>query len=370
MNTDFLTYGIKVCDDMIKRFPNGIISPNAGMFTYHHGVFLAGMEKISRFVNKEKYEAYIKLWVDGVITEDGTIPEIGNAWCSLESLDFRQPGILLFNIYKNTGEEKYAKVIRYLVESLKEFPVTEKGSFWHAVYCPNEVWLDGLYMASPIMAMYAKEFNKPEFFDMATNQILTMYTTMKDKIGLLRHGYDCTKQAQWADAETGYSQEVWGRAIGWFVVAIAEILEYLPKDHKDYSKVAMVERDILVAVCKYQHESGRWYQVIDKIDDKRNWLENSATCLITAALAKAIGMGIMPQEYIENVKRGMEGVLNTIYMEDDQIILPEICAGTCIDSGNLEHYYNRPTVENDMHGTGAFLIMIGEVARIIRGYDM
>lgn len=366
MRENFLEYGIKMCDNVMEKFPDGVISPNAHAFTYHQGVLLSGMEKMSRLVNKEKYENYIKLWVDDIITEDGTIPGTGKGWCSLESLDFRQPGILLFNLYKKTGDKRYAKVIRYLTESLKEFPVTEKGSFWHAVYCPNEVWLDGLYMASPIMAMYAAEFDKPEFFDMASNQIITMYETMKDERGLLHHGYDCTGQAEWADPVTGYSQEVWGRAIGWFVVAIAEILEYIPKEHKDYQQLVRIEQDILAVVCKYQHESGRWFQVIDKVDDERNWLENSASSLITTALAKCLRMGILPEKYVENMEKGVEGVLNTVRLENGQVILPQICVGTCIESGTLEHYYNRPTTENDMHGTGTFLMMLAEAGRFYK----
>lgn len=222
-------------------------------------------------------------------------------------------------------------------------------------------------MASPIMAMYAAEFDKPEFFDMAARQILTMYETMKDERGLLHHGYDCTGKAEWADAVTGYSQEVWGRAIGWFVVAIAEILEYLPKEHKDYATIVKVEQDILSVVCKYQYDSGRWFQVLDKVDDSRNWLENSATCLITMALAKAVRMGILPNSYVAHIEKGVDGVLDTVKEVDGKLVLPEICTGTCIESGTMEHYYNRPKIENDMHGTGTFLMMLAEVGRLKKG---
>lgn len=366
MRENFLEYGIRLCNEVIERFPDGVISPNPGAFTYHHGVLLSGMEKMSDLVNQETYEAYIKSWVDGVVAADGTIAGSSHGWCSLESLDYRQPGILLFRIYKKTKEERYAKAIRYLVESLEEYPVTEHGSFWHAAYCPNEVWLDGLYMASPIMAMYAKEFEKPKFYDLVAKQILTMYDTMKDERGLLHHGYDCTRQAEWADAVTGYSQEVWGRAIGWFVVAIAEILEYLPKEHKDYQRIVKVEQDILEVICRYQHESGRWFQVLDKVDDACNWLENSASCLITAALAKCIRLGILSDTYMERVENGVEGVLSTVIFKEGKVILPEICIGTCIESGTLEHYYNRPTTENDMHGTGTFLMMLAETGKLLK----
>ena len=365
MKNDVLEYGFTLCDNVIEKFPDGVISPNKTLFTYHHGVLLSGMEKMSRLKNREKYQDYIQLWVDNMLSEDGIKSDMGKGWCSLESLDFRQPGILLFGLYKKTGDEKYARVIRYLTESLKEFPVTEKGSFWHAVYNPNEVWLDGLYMASPLMAMYAKEFDRPEFFDMAVKQVVTMYETMKDERGLLPHGYDCTKEAAWADPETGYSQEVWGRAIGWFVVATAEILDYLPREHAGYERLVNIERDILAVVCRYQHESGRWFQVLDRVEDERNWLENSASCLIVAAIAKCIRMGILPENYVANVKRGLVGVLDTVRVDDGVVILPEICVGTCIDSGTAEHYFSRATTANDMHGTGTFLMMLAEAGMLL-----
>ena len=360
-----LKYGTMLCDNILEDFPEGMINPLPYRFDYHKGVLLSGMEKMSKLVNKEKYEDFIKSWIDLVVTEDGVVQNNGKGWCSFESLDFRQPGILLFNIYRRTGDEKYAKAIRYLTESLNEYPVTEKGTLWHAVYFPREVWLDGLYMASPIMTMYAMEFDKPEYLDMAANQILTMYETMKDDRGLLHHGYDYTKQAIWADPITGLSPEVWGRAIGWFVMGIAEILEYLPKEHKDYQRIVEIEQEILFVLCKYQHASGRWFQVIDKVDDSRNWLENSASNLITAALAKCIRVRILSAQYLENIEKSFNGIMNTVRIEGDRIIVPEICAGTNIETGTLEHYYNRPVIENDKHGTGTFLIMLAEVGLLL-----
>ena len=107
MKKDFLEYGFRLCDNVIEKFPDGVISPNAKLFTYHHGVLLSGMEKMSVLGNREKYEEYIRLWVDNMLSEDGIKSDMGKGWCSLESLDFRQPAILLFNLYKKTADEKF-----------------------------------------------------------------------------------------------------------------------------------------------------------------------------------------------------------------------------------------------------------------------
>ena len=149
------------------------------------------------------------------------------------------------------------------------------------------------------------------------------------------------------------------------MVATAEILDYLPREHAGYERLVNIERDILAVVCRYQHESGRWFQVLDRVEDERNWLENSASCLIVAAIAKCIRMGILPEDYVANVKRGLVGVLDTVRVDDGVVILPEICVGTCIDSGTAEHYFSRATTANDMHGTGTFLMMLAEAGMLL-----
>ncbi len=360
MKNTALEYGRKMCDTIMETFPSDRIEPNVGMFTYHHGVFLSGMERIYHITGDRRYFDYIKGWVDSVTTPEGEVVPSDNPWCSLKTLDYRQAGILLFSLYKETGEERYKKILQTLVESLKEYPQNSQGAFWHFSYAPNEVWLDGLYMGSPLMAMYAKTFDKPEFFDIAAHQAIVMYRNMQDKNGLLHHGWDETKQSVWADAENGLSGEVWGRACGWFVVAIADILDYLPKAHPRRAELIDILKKAISDIFKYQDASGRWYQVVDKGDCPGNWLENSCTCLYLYAAAKAIRKGYLSKEYAEYVKLGFKGVIDSMTRKDGKLILGDICMGTGIEDGSYEHYINRPRDENDLHGTGAFVLMCSE----------
>lgn len=355
-------YGLKASETIMKKYTPDKLPPRH-LFTYHQGVFLSGVYGIYKKTGNEELFDYIKAWADSTLDEDGAVRDLGTGWVSLETLDFRQAGILFFPLYERTKDEKYLNNIKYLVESLKEYPTNSKGGFWHMVDQPNQMWLDGLYMAGPIMAMYADMMKKSEFFDMAAEQIIVMYENMLDKkTGLLIHGWDESKEAQWADKETGKSSEVWARAMGWYVTAIVDILDYLPIDHPKREDIIEILKNILAAIVKYQDKTdGRWYEVVDKVNEKGNWLENSGSCLFVYALSKSVRKGYIDKSYKENAKKGYEGIINSLkWDEDGQLLVGDICIGTCIDEGTYEHYISRDVCVNDLHGSGAFTIMCGE----------
>ena len=360
-----IEYGIEACKTIMKRYAPEKLPPCHGtsLFSYHQGVFLSGMYGIYKKTNNQEFFDYMKAWVDSTLKEDGMVKDLGSGWVSLETLDFRQAGILFFPLYEKTKDEKYLKNTEYLVESLKDYPTNSKGGFWHMKYEENQMWLDGLYMVGPLMAMYAQKMDKPEFFDMATKQIIVMYENMLDeKTGLLVHGWDESKKAGWADKETGKSQEVWGRAMGWYVTAVVNILDFLPQNHKDRERVIDILRELLVAMVKYQDkEDGRWYEVVDKGDRQGNWLENSCSCLFVYALSKAVRKGYIDEAFKKSAKRGYDGIIKSLGWSDEgELLVGDICVGTCIDEGTYEHYINREKCINDLHGGGAFTIMCGE----------
>ena len=362
-----IEYGRMACETIIQKYKAAQLPPcrtvsNTSMFTYHQGVFLSGMNRIYQKTREQKLFEYIKEWVDSTLDENGQVIELGG-WVSLETLDFRQPGILMFPLYEETKEEKYMDIVKYLVESLKEYPVNSLGGFWHMKSQANQMWLDSLYMVGPLMSMYANKFDKPAFFDMVINQIIVMHENMWDaKSGLMVHGWDESKKISWADPITGKSKEIWGRAMGWYVTALADILDYIPENHEQRLRLIEIERSLLEAVVKYQDaESGRWYEVVDKGDKEGNWLENSCTCLFVYALSKAVKKGYLKSEYYEAAKRGYKGVINSLfYDEEGRLQVGDICIGTCIDEGTYEHYINRKSCVNDLHGSGAFVLMCSE----------
>jgi Predicted unsaturated glucuronyl hydrolase involved in regulation of bacterial surface properties, and related proteins len=178
----------------------------------------------------------------------------------------------------------------------------------------------------------------------------------------LYHGWDETKKAAWADPATGLAPEFWGRAIGWYPVALLEMFEYMPENHKDKAKLVEILQDLLVALPRFQDEAtGLWYQVVDKGDRPDNWLENSCTALYVHAIAKAVRFGYLDPKYMEYAWKGYQGVIDTLtFDENGRVVIGNICIGTGI--GDYAHYIARPTSENDLHGAGAFILMCAEMS--------
>ena len=246
---------------------------------------------------------------------------------------------------------------------VRDFPRNEAGGFWHKEWCQEQMWLDGLYMAGPICAEYAKRFGKPEYLDIAVEQALLMQEkTGDDKTGLWYHAWDCARKQEWADKETGLSPEFWGRSIGWVPVAVLDEMDFMPEDYPKRDELCALVRNLLEAVCRYQSEEGRWYQVVDKGGQDGNWLENSCSCLYVAAICKAVSKGILSEKYLEQARKGFAAVIDSLGWEGDDLLLGDVCIGTGV--GNYKHYCDRPASVNDLHGVGAFLIMCTQAQKV------
>ena len=332
--------------------------PPKGKFHYHQGVFLSGMLNTYEICGEEKYFEYVREWVNSIIYEDGSIHDFDRT-----SIDDIQPGILLFPLYEKTKDKRYAVAIETLMGALRGWKTNSAGGFWHKECHPNQMWLDSLYMGGPIRVLYSVYKKDPSYLETAINQALIMYENMQDKeTGMLFHAWDESKKEAWADKKTGLSPEVWGRAFGWYVVALLDILSYTDKNHEKYEQLAEIERSLLKSVIKYQDKSGMWYQVVAKGGCAGNWLETSCSCLFSYAIARAVRMGIFGEEYLEYAEKGFNGVANSLTFDGDNLLL----GGVCIGTGVLDYkgYIERPTSTNDLHGMGAFLLMCAEIARI------
>ena len=330
--------------------------PPTDRFHYHQGVYLAGVERVYHLTGEREYYDYIKAWADHNIDEDGNC-----MGCHLDEFDDIQPAILLFNLYKTTGDERYKKVMDTCATATLQWPLNSFGAVWHKYHFPNQMWLDCMYMMGLFSSMYAKEFDCPKLFDMVYDLMRGMRGHMVNpETGLMYHMYDDSKKANFINPQTGAVEVHWGRAMGWFVVAIIEILDYLPSDYSHRQEFIDAELSLLNALLKYQDkETGLWYQVVDKVDDKRNWFETSCSALYTYALAKCMRVGLVDKSYKDILIKAYEGVLSKVSVEEDGIFVSDVCIGTGF--GDLEFYFARPTVINDLHGMGAFLLMCTEV---------
>jgi unsaturated rhamnogalacturonyl hydrolase len=351
-------YARQACDTMMRKFKARDLPPK-GHFHYHQGVFLSGVYQTYLHCKEEKYFTYMKDWVDSCIDEEGNVLD----FCA-GHLDDIQPGILLFPLWRRTGGEKYKKALEGRIRIVEGFPRNAEGGFWHMDTLPGQMWLDGLYMAGPFTTEYACVFNRMEYLDIAIGQALLMKEKTQDLwTGLWYHAWDSLGKEDWADDRTGRSPEFWGRSIGWVPVAILNELDHIPSGHEKYQDMCGLVRNLLQAVCNYQSEDGRWYQVVDKGGMEGNWLENSCSCLFIAALCKATEKGILDKSYLLKAQKGYKGVIRDLTWEGDDIRIGNVCIGTGV--GDYRHYCERPVSVNDLHGLGAFLLMCTQMQRMV-----
>ena len=351
-----LEWAEKACEAIMAKYSPEMLPPEQ-RFHYHQGVFLLGMERSWKVNHKESYFNYLKAWVDSLVAADGSIENRNS-----DELDDVQAGILLFDLYQQTGDERYKKAVQTLVELLKTWSKNAEDGFWHKGRYPNQMWLDGLYMYGPLAVQYGSCFNQSEYFDLVVEQARLMIKhTLDRKTGLLYHGWDESKKAGWADPVTGQSPEFWGRAIGWYAVALHDILDYLPEKHPHRKELIKNLKKLIIALLKYQDkQTGLWYQVVDKGYKEDNWLELSCSCLYVYAIAKAVRKKYLGKRFIGFANKAYDGIIQKLqFDENGQLQISEICVGTGI--GDYAHYIARPRTVNDLHGAGAFVLSCMEM---------
>lgn len=333
------------------------------VWSYPQGLVLYAMEQLWRKDKGAKeYLEYIKAYADDMIAEDGTIKTYD---IFTFNIDMINAGKILFNLYEITGEEKYKLAIDRLRNQLKWQPRTSEGGFWHKLRYPWQMWLDGAYMGAPFLAQYAKEYGEEESFNDVANQLILMEKHMRDsKTGLLYHGWDESRLQAWADPESGKSPQFWGRAIGWYAMALVDVLDFFPEDHIQRPALIDILNRLVSAVHDYQDKkTGLWYQMVDQGNRQGNYLEASASCMFVYAMAKGVNKGYLPKKYRKVAEKGYQGVIEHLITTDEEgfIHLENVCAvaglgGKPYRSGSYEYYVNERIKTDDPKGTGPFIL--------------
>jgi unsaturated rhamnogalacturonyl hydrolase len=334
---------------------------------YERGVLLKGIEAVWLNTGDGRYFKYIQQQTDKFIADDGTIKTYKQEDYNIDNV---LSGRNLLTLYKVTGQEKYRKAAASLREQLRNHPRTSEGGFWHKKVYPSQMWLDGLYMGEPFYAEYAETFNEPEAFDDIAKQFILMETHARDaKTGLLYHGWDESKQQRWADKTTGRSPNFWGRAMGWYAMALVDTLEHFPAGHPKRAELLAILGRTATAVEKYQEpRSGLWYEVLDKAGEKGNYLESSAAAMFVYSLAKAVRLGYLPDSYLKVAQKGWAGMQRQ-FVEEAQgggvnfkgTVSVAGLGGNPYRDGSYAYYLSEKVVTNDQKGVGAFLMAAAEM---------
>lgn len=359
----------KIADTLLSECIDGNHPKIAGKWGYVAGMTLMALERAAAWNEEAKYAEMVHHHMDGLIGDDGTI----RTYCLEDyNLDMINEGKNLFSQWSKTGDEKYRLAIMRLVAQLKGQPRTSEGGFWHKKIYPYQMWLDGVYMSSPFLAEYASAFDHPEIFDEVARQILLIERkTRNSKTGLLHHAWDESREQRWCDKETGQSFHVWGRAMGWYAMAVVDALEHFPVDHPQRGQIMGMFERMAYAVARAQdHESGLWYQVMDQNGREGNYLEASASCMLTYALAKGLRLRYLAELERSVVDRAYEGILNRLVTEDDRgIHLHCICHGAGLGGkkyrdGSYAYYISEQIVSDAQMGVAPFLLASIEMEKL------
>lgn len=352
----------------MQRFPEAwmLDFSKSPKWTYPSAIVLDGAEQLYIKTGKKDYYDYISEFGEKLIKEDGTILTYD---IEKYNIDMLNSGNVLLYLYEKEKKEKYLKALQTLRLQIDGQPRTNEGSFWHKKIYPYQVWLDGLYMGMPFYTHYTKDFTKGADATKAYDDIVFQFDSVQKnlldkKTGLLYHAWDESKKEAWANKETGLSPNFWGRAMGWYGMAMVDVLDYLPENHPGRARIISYIRSYSDAVIKYQDKkSGLWYQVLDKPLANGNYEEATASAMFVYTMIKSVNKGYLPKSYKAAAKKGYDGIIkNLITVDENGVVnLNKCCAvaglgGKPYRDGSYEYYVNEEIRSNDGKGTGPFIL--------------
>ena len=342
-------------------------------WNYIDGCMILALLEIYQTTGEEKYYEFANAFIDHRVREDGSISGYSVDEYNLDNVN---AGKTLFALYDINGKEKYRRAIDLIYSQVQTQPRTAEGNFWHKKIYPNQVWLDGMYMAQPFYMEYETRFNGKKNYEDIFGQFHNVIEHMRDpETGLYYHGYDASRTVFWCDKETGLSQNFWLRALGWYSMALLDTLDKCEvcrecEEEYEYLKQAFV--DLTDSMLKLQDESGLWYQLPALGGKEPNYLETSGSAIMAYSLLKGVRLGFLPENYRVYGLKAFRGICNAYLKEKNgQLSLGGIClvaglgpADNPRRDGSFAYYVSEPVVEDDAKGVGPLLLAYTEMRRL------
>jgi len=361
--SDSLKWSERMALSIMKRHPEAwqIDDKEEIKWDYVHGLVLTAFDKLYQTTQNQNYYNYLRNYADTLIESSGNIKTY-----KLEdyNIDMLNAGKILFTVYEKEKQDKYLKALQLLRKQITEHPRTKSGGFWHKKRYPNQMWLDGLYMGAPFYAQYNSVFEQNKNIDDVIKQFDLMQKAAFDKnTGLLFHGWDESKLMQWADKKTGCSPNFWSRSLGWYAMALVDVLDYVPAENAGHQRLVGYLNSLAEALVNYQDESGLWYQVTNYGNKDGNYLEASGSSMFCYALAKGANKNYLDKKYMLAAEKAFDGITSKLIKidQDGEIHLTQVCAvaglgGDPYRDGSVEYYINEKKKDNDPKGTGPFIL--------------
>jgi unsaturated rhamnogalacturonyl hydrolase len=340
-------------------------------------LFTLSLLKLDAAAPTPRYVEFVNQAIGSFIEPSGTIRTYLPAEYQLDALN---SGKTLLALWQLTRDDRYQKAALELRRQLDSQPRTADGGFWHKQRYTNQMWLDGIYMAEPFVAELGKLKTDTTAFDGVAKQIrLIDEHTYDARTGLNYHGWDAAKVQPWADPVTGCSSNFWGRAEGWYAMALVDVLDFFPTNHPARKQIIDTLQRTAHGIVKWQdRQTGLWWQVLDQGGREGNYVEATASAMFVYALAKGVNRGYLPRQYVHQIEKGYEGIATNVIERapDGTWSLTRCCSvaglgGNSVSGkvrdGSFDYYISEPVVKNDLKGVGPFILAGIEVQRLLGG---
>ncbi len=336
-------------------------------WNYIDGCMIKAVLELYHIRKDPKYLEFADRFIDYFVQEDGSITSYDPKEYNLDNVN---AGKTLFDLYELTGKEKYRKAIDTIYSQLKSQPRTSTGNFWHKQIYPNQIWLDGLYMAQPFYMQYELTYNKGKNCHDSYQQFLNVYRLMRDlRNGLYYHAYDDSRQSFWCDKVTGLSDNFWLRALGWYAMALIDTVEIMPDSMaKEKGELSRFYQELIDSMLPYQdEETGMFYQVVNRGGISPNYLETSGSAIFAYAIMKSVRLGLLSSSYFAYGKKAFEGICQKYLSEKDgELQLGGICLVAGLGNkekreGTFDYYMREPIVQNDAKGVAPLVLAYVEI---------
>ncbi|HTY89274.1 MAG TPA: glycoside hydrolase family 88 protein [Candidatus Acidoferrum sp.] len=364
-----LQWSVRLADSEMARRGDSLVWKPEGKakWDYTVGLFTFSLLRLDAQAHDPRYLKFVEAAVGSFITTNGNIQGYKPEEYQLDAIN---PGKTVLALWQITHEERYQKAAALLRRQLDTQPRTGDGGFWHKQRYPHQMWLDGLYMGAPFYAEYARLFNGTTAdFDDVAKQIRLMSAHAYDPAtGLFYHAWDESRKQPWAIQATGTSSNFWGRAVGWYAMALVDTLDYFPTNHPARPEIIATFQKLAKGVVKWQDpKTGLWYQVLDQGNRPGDYLEATASSMFVYALAKGVNHGYLPRDYVPAIEKGYQGIIAKLLRDDGngRWSLTQCCSvaglggspsnGRARD-GSFDYYISEPIVTNDLKGVGPFIL--------------
>jgi len=335
-------------------------------WTYTTGLLMQAMDDLSAATGNPRFAEYAKATIDSFIDDDGTIRTYDAAEYNIDKIN---SGKMAQRLYARYGDPKYRAAIEALAAQLADHPRTSEGAFWHKQRYPDQLWLDGVYMGMPFLAGVGVMEGDEGKIEEAAREFTIARSHLRDPAtGLYYHAWDEARRQDWADPETGRSHYVWARGLGWYAMALVDILDVIPPDETEVREPLLaIVPELADALVATQDATGVWFQIMDMPDEPGNYREASASAMFTYFLAKAVNRGYLDASFTAAAENAYAGLVDEFVAvdADRSFNLTNNCAVGGLGygrDGSYRYYMSEPVVKNDPKGVGPAIMAGLQVA--------